>query len=396
MKKTTKFLMVMFAVLAICIPSSLTTVNANVQSIFFTGDDSEFKYTDPLYVQENGENRVAYCYNVTKKIPPTIKDGGQPVQIIENATANQFYQMTGEYARTMDSEAFKNAILSVCYQGYPENGTNLMQKYNLSPAVMRGVTQLAVWYYTDSMDISSYYRQYAPFDTNPNAWNAYQELITPMDTLPQGYQLDLYKNSDEKYQNALCTRLSETPQKTSLLLEGKKNLEGRTLQAGEFEFVVTDEKGIVASKGTNRADGSIAFSLIEYTKSDLGTHEYTVSEVKGDLPNLTYDNTTYKITVKVAYEQDQILAAVQGNPQISFSNVYNESQQAGGDQEDNGNTEDGDDGTPISDTDAEEKDSAKSPDTGDDNHLTLWVGLAGAAVVGLITARKRITRPRQS
>lgn len=384
--------MVVFTILVICIPGSLTTVNANVQSIFFTGDDSEFKYTDPLYVQENGEDRVAYCYNVTKKIPPTIKEGGQSVQIIENATANQFCQMTGEYARTMDPEAFKNAILSVCYQGYPENGTNLMQKYNLSPAVMRGITQLAVWYYTDSMEISTYYRQYAPFDTNPNAWKAYQELITPMDTIPQGYQLDLYKNSDEKYQNALCTLLSEIPKKTSLLLEGRKFLEGRALQAGEFEFVVTDEKGIVVSRGVNRADGSIAFGLIEYTDSDLGTHEYTVSEVKGDLPNLTYDNSTYKITVKVGYEQDQVLATVQRSPQISFTNIYDESTKPGDNLENDGDNENGGDGTPISDTDVKDKDSTNSPDTGDEGQVTLWVLLAGTAVVGLITVQRRFTK----
>lgn len=40
---------------------------------------------------------------------------------------------------------------------------------------------------------------------------AYQELITPLDTLPLGYQLDLYRNRNEQYQNVLCTRLAEMP-----------------------------------------------------------------------------------------------------------------------------------------------------------------------------------------
>lgn len=224
MKSAVQFLIALFIVLTMVIPTGLAA--ADESFIVFTGDREEYKYSDPLYVLNNGENRVAYCYNASKKVPPTWQEGGQTVYKIESATAEEFYQMTDENVRVMEPEAFKKAILSVCYQGFPQNGSGLMEKYGLTRAAFRCITQLAVWYYTDSLDISQYYQQYQPFDTYPGAWAAYQELITPLDTLPLGYQLDLYRNRNEQYQNVLCTRLAEMPVQTSIQLKGIKLLEG--------------------------------------------------------------------------------------------------------------------------------------------------------------------------
>lgn len=209
--------------------------------------------------------------------------------------------MTDENVRVMEPEAFKKAILSVCYQGFPQNGSGLMEKYGLTRATFRCITQLAIWYYTDSLDISQYYQQYQPFDTYPGAWAAYQELITPLDTLPLGYQLDLYRNRNEQYQNVLCTRLAEMPVQTSIQLKGIKLLEGRALLANEFHFIVTDEQGTEVSRGVNHADGSIAFNYIEYRHEDVGLYRYTIREVQGDLSNVTYDGASYTVEVLVEY-----------------------------------------------------------------------------------------------
>ena len=359
--------------------------------IVFTGDREEYKYSDPLYVRNNGENRVAYCYNASKKVPPTWQEGGQTVYKIESATAEEFYQMTDENVRVMEPEAFKKAILSVCYQGFPQNGSGLMEKYGLTRAAFRCITQLAVWYYTDSLDISQYYQQYQPFDTYPGAWAAYQELITPLDTLPLGYQLDLYRNRNEQYQHVLCTRLAEMPVQTSIQLKGIKLLEGRALLANEFHFIVTDEQGTEVSRGVNHADGSIAFNYIEYRREDVGLHRYTIREVQGDLSNVTYDGASYTVEVLVEYVDDQLTATAQGEPKLVFRNVYDASPTATPSPSPTATP-----GVTPSPTPAQTPVPGTPPATGDESHPVLWalLALAALSLLGVQAVLSRKTRKK--
>lgn len=373
MKSAVRFLIALFIVLTMVIPTGLAA--ADESFIVFTGDREEYKYSDPLYVRNNGENRVAYCYNASKKVPPTWHEGGQTVYKIESATAEEFYQMTDENVRVMEPEAFKKAILSVCYQGFPQNGSGLMEKYGLTRAAFRCITQLAVWYYTDSLDISQYYQMYQPFDTYPGAWAAYQELITPLDTLPLGYQLDLYRNRNEQYQNVLCTRLAEMPVQTSIQLKGIKLLEGRALLANEFHFTVTDEQGTEVSRGVNHADGSIAFNYIEYRHEDVGLHRYTIREVQGDLSNVTYDGASYTVEVLVEYVDDQLTATAQGEPKLVFRNVYDASPTATPSPSPTATP-----GVTPSPTPAQTPVPGTPPATGDESRPVLWALLALAAL----------------
>lgn len=73
MKSAVQFLIALFIVLTMVIPTGLAA--ADESFIVFTGDREEYKYSDPLYVWNNGENRVAYCYNASKKVPPTWQEG---------------------------------------------------------------------------------------------------------------------------------------------------------------------------------------------------------------------------------------------------------------------------------------------------------------------------------
>ena len=389
MKSAVQFLIALFIVLTMVIPTGLAV--ADESFIVFTGDREEYKYSDPLYVRNNGEDRVAYCYNASKKVPPTWQEGGQTVYKIESATAEEFYQMTDENVRVMEPEAFKKAILSVCYQGFPQNGSGLMEKYGLTRSTFRGITQLAVWYYTDSLDISQYYQQYQPFDTYPGAWAAYQELITPLDTLPLGYQLDLYRNRNEQYQNVLCTRLAEMPVQTSIQLKGIKLLEGRALLANEFHFIVTDEQGTEVSRGVNHADGSIAFNYIEYRHEDVGLHRYTVREVQGDLSNVTYDGASYTVEVLVEYVDDQLTATAQGEPKLVFRNVYDASPTATPSPSPTVTP-----GVTPSPTPAQTPVPGTPPATGDESHPVLWalLALAALSLLGVQAVLSRKTRKK--
>ncbi|MCB6331477.1 hypothetical protein LI320_20960, partial [Blautia faecis] len=94
--------------------------------------------------------------------------------------------------------------------------------------------------------------------------------------------------------------------KTGITFSGTKTLEGKTLEAGKFTFVLqeTDKNwkakdGKAAVTATNGANGAYSFGKIEYTEA--GTYYYTVSEQgKGTtVEGITYDATEYKITVTV-------------------------------------------------------------------------------------------------
>ena len=47
----------------------------------------------------------------------------------------------------------------------------------------------------------------------------------------------------------------------------------------------------------NSADGSVTFDGLTY--KEAGTYQYTLSEVKGELPGVSYDGAQYTVTVEV-------------------------------------------------------------------------------------------------
>ena len=86
---------------------------------------------------------------------------------------------------------------------------------------------------------------------------------------------------------------------TSVTLGAKKVLEGKTLEAGKYSFELKKEDGSVVETVTNAADGTVTFSPISYDESQVGTHKYTISEVAGSEPGVTYDTTVQEVEVKV-------------------------------------------------------------------------------------------------
>lgn len=118
----------------------------------------------------------------------------------------------------------------------------------------------------------------------------------------------------------------------------QKVLEGRTLNKGEFTFLLTEnvdgEDRIVAT-GTNDADGKVTFESIEYTKP--GNHTYTVREqipegvADGVYEGVTYDKAIYTITTEVTDNGDgtlQVTHAVKDDEKITFTNKYEAKQTA--------------------------------------------------------------------
>ncbi|PRT63135.1 hypothetical protein C6A33_05435 [Streptococcus anginosus] len=86
---------------------------------------------------------------------------------------------------------------------------------------------------------------------------------------------------------------------TKVKIAGKKVLEGKTLEAGKYSFVLKKADGTVVETVTNAADGTVTFSPISYDENQVGTHKYTISEVEGTETGVTYDKTVREVEVKV-------------------------------------------------------------------------------------------------
>ena len=122
--------------------------------------------------------------------------------------------------------------------------------------------------------------------------------------------------------------------------EGTKTLTGRDMKAGEkFEFTVTEkvegeDKQVSKGTATGGSDGvaaDIDFDEISYDLDDVGSHTYTIKEVKGGTEDkgLTYSNVSYEVTVKVTDNGDGTLKAevtgITGSDNttsVGFTNTY--------------------------------------------------------------------------
>ena len=118
-----------------------------------------------------------------------------------------------------------------------------------------------------------------------------------------------------------------SPASTAVSFGASKTLTGRDLKDGEFTFVLKDGGGQTVAEAKNSADGTVRFD--ELTFDQTGTYTYTVSEVKGQDANITYDETVYTAVVEVTDGLEGSLVAqvtdADGNAlHMTFNNKYNE------------------------------------------------------------------------
>lgn len=123
--------------------------------------------------------------------------------------------------------------------------------------------------------------------------------------------------------NAVGFTNSYAPAATSVTLGASKVLNGKSLDAEEFAFVLTDEGGEQVT-ATNDVNGMVVFPAIQY--GEAGTYQYTIAEVKGDESDVTYDESEYAVTVTVEDNGEGSLVATvayEGGNAPVFTNTYN-------------------------------------------------------------------------
>lgn len=88
----------------------------------------------------------------------------------------------------------------------------------------------------------------------------------------------------------------------------RKELTGRDLRDGEFEFAMASRDGDMPGVWTARsaADGSVELPAVEFAHP--GSYEFSLAEVDGELGGVTYDRATYLLVADVADRGDGTLS----------------------------------------------------------------------------------------
>ena len=128
--------------------------------------------------------------------------------------------------------------------------------------------------------------------------------------------------------------VNPTPSSVTDQIKVNKNLKGRDLAEGEFEFqlveLAADGSESVAATGKNAADGTVALSPVTYTAP--GMHSYELREVAGTAGGVTYDKATYRVRTTVTDAKNGTLAVKHeladaegnavGDTSVTFTNGY--------------------------------------------------------------------------
>ncbi|WP_270204883.1 Spy0128 family protein [Streptococcus anginosus] len=93
-----------------------------------------------------------------------------------------------------------------------------------------------------------------------------------------------------------------TPKEITVPLQVTKALTGRNLQDAEFEFELYDGQNKLLETVKNKADGTIPFTVLKFTKT--GLYNYLIKEKAGKVPGVDYDKQPIKVTIRVQQEAD--------------------------------------------------------------------------------------------
>jgi pilin isopeptide linkage protein/LPXTG-motif cell wall-anchored protein len=163
-------------------------------------------------------------------------------------------------------------------------------------------------------------------------------------------------------------------------ITAKKNLSGRVLADGEFEFELYDANKTLLETAKNKADGSVQFSPVAIDAE--GEYVFYVKEKAGTAEHVTYDGKDYKVTVTATdngegeytlvykYEQDTALVE-----DIVFENIYIPP-------------------TPPTPPAPPAPPTPGNPQTGDGSNLNLWLALlfvSGGVLAATFLRKKRVT-----
>ncbi|HER1415313.1 pilus ancillary protein 1 [Streptococcus pyogenes] len=182
---------------------------------------SDFNNYGKFYYAKNtnGTNQVVYCFNADLHSPPDSYDHGANIDPdVSESKEIKYTHVSGydlyKYAvtpRDKDADLFLKHIKKILDKGYKKKGDTYK---TLTEAQFRAATQLAIYYYTDSADLTTLKtyndnKGYHGFDKLDDATLAVvHELITYAEdvTLPMTQNLDFFVPNSSRYQALIGTQ----------------------------------------------------------------------------------------------------------------------------------------------------------------------------------------------
>lgn len=127
---------------------------------------------------------------------------------------------------------------------------------------------------------------------------------------PKTEKPDNKKEEKPKLDNPKTNKEEQTVKPAEIQFNFTKSYHGGTLKAGQFKFEIRDSSGKVVQTATNDEKGNILFQSIKFKDNEVGTHTYTISEVKGTEENTEYDKMVSTVTVTVTKSDDKLVAKI--------------------------------------------------------------------------------------
>ena len=127
---------------------------------------------------------------------------------------------------------------------------------------------------------------------------------------PKTEKPDNKKEEKPKSGNPKTNKEEQTVKPAEIQFNFTKAYHGGTLKAGQFKFEMRDSSGKVVQIATNDEKGNILFQSIKFKDNEVGTHTYTISEVKGTEENTEYDKMVSTVTVTVTKSDDKLVAKI--------------------------------------------------------------------------------------
>ena len=127
---------------------------------------------------------------------------------------------------------------------------------------------------------------------------------------PKTEKPDNKKEEKPKSDNPKTNKEEQTVKPAEIQFNFTKAYHGRTLKAGQFKFEMRDSSGKVVQTATNDEKGNILFQSIKFKDNEVGTHTYTISEIKGTEENTEYDKMVSTVTVTVTKSDDKLVAKI--------------------------------------------------------------------------------------
>ncbi len=291
-------------------------------------------YGKHYYLKKNDgtgdyKGEVLYCFNLNLHAPTESYDNGENIEYQPEGFGDgviKYTKIVNPYTlvsythspRVRDEADFYNKVEKVIYAGYPNNMKSFQG--DLSDAEFKTATQLAVYYYTDSIELDTVGHGFEGVRTPEGAKvkAAFEKLIAYAESAeetPDDYKINLFASNNGKYQHLIGTKYNPenlyytikmedekghpvTFSKTEL--NGTEELPGATLKvvkgenpdgtdvveawtSTEKQHVITLVAGIYTMVETQAPQGyevaeSITFTVTEDGKVQIANSDGTFSE----------------------------------------------------------------------------------------------------------------------